>query len=119
MFSLGASNSYYLCVGGCDLRKGFDALSGVVQSQMGREVLSGEVFIFINNSRNSMKLLHWESGGLVIYHKRLEQGRFSLPRLDPQTGSYRLTWTDLVLMVDGISVDKIRYKKRLKEAPKQ
>ncbi|GHU79057.1 transposase [Bacteroidia bacterium] len=117
MFSLGASNSYYLCVGGCDLRKGFDTLSGVVRSGMSRDPLSGEVFIFINSSRSSMKLLHWESGGLVIYHKRLERGRFALPELDPQTGSYQLTWTDLVMMVEGISVDKIRYKKRLKKVP--
>jgi transposase len=119
MFSLGASNSYYLCMGGCDFLKGFDTLSGAVQSRMRRDPLSGEVFILINSSRNSMKLLHRESGGPVIYHKRLEQGRFSLPRLDPQTGSYRLTRTDLVMMAEGISADKTRYKKRLKEVPKQ
>jgi transposase len=117
MFSLGASNSYYLCVGGCDLRKGFDTLSGVVRSRMQRDPLSGEVFIFINSQRSSMKLLHWESGGLVIYHKRLEQGRFAVPKINPQTGSYSLTWTDLVLLVEGISVDKVTYKKRLKKVP--
>jgi transposase len=118
MFSLGSSHSYYLCVGGCDLRKGFDTLSGVVRSWMQRAPLGGEAFIFINRRGSSMKLLHWESGVPVIYHKRPERGRFTLPELDPQTGSYRLGWTDLVMMAKGISEEKIRYEKRLKKVPK-
>jgi hypothetical protein len=44
MFSLNASHSYYLCPSGCDMRKCFDALCGVVRSDMGRDPLSGEVF---------------------------------------------------------------------------
>jgi transposase len=61
------------------MRKGFDALSGVVLRDMGREPLSGEVFIFTNCSCTTVKLLHRERGGMVLYHKRLEKGRFSLP----------------------------------------
>ena len=63
MFSLNESHSYYLCPGDCDLRKGFDALCGVVSSDMGRDPLSGEVFIFMNRTRTTIKLLHWERGG--------------------------------------------------------
>ncbi|MDR3218428.1 MAG: transposase, partial [Dysgonamonadaceae bacterium] len=51
MFSLNESQHYYLCYGGTDLRKGFDALCGVVSSQMGRNPLSGEAFIFMNKPR--------------------------------------------------------------------
>lgn len=96
------------------MRKGFDALCGVVRSQMGRDPLSGEVFIFINKSRTTIKLLHWERGGLVIYHKRLERGCFSLPCFDEKTQSYRLLWHDLVMMIEGISREKIHYQKRFK-----
>jgi hypothetical protein len=112
MFSLNESHQYYLSCGSCDLRKGFDALCGVVRFDMGREPLSGEVFIFMNHSRTTIKLLHWERGGLVVYHKRLERGRFTLPAFDPQTRSYRLGWTDLVLMVEGISFENVSYGKR-------
>jgi transposase len=94
------------------MRKGFDALSGVVRSEIGRDPLSGEVFIFMNKPRTTIKLLHWERGGFVLYHKRLEEGRFTLPVFDTKTRSYRLRWTDLVLMVEGISLDKIYYRKR-------
>ena len=94
------------------MRKGFDSLCGVVRSQMGRDRLSGEVFVFINRVRTTIKLLHWERGGLVIYHKRLEQGRFTMPRYDVISGSYSLGWAELVMMVQGIQMSDVRYKKR-------
>jgi hypothetical protein len=100
------------------MRKGFDTLCGVVRLQMGRDPLSGEVFIFMNRSRNTIKLLHWERGGLVIYHKRLERGRFTLPEFDAPTGSYLLRWTDLVMMVEGISLAGVRYGKRYERTGK-
>jgi len=112
MFGLNESHRYYLCPAGCDMRKGFDALCGVVRSDMNRDPLSGEVFIFMNRPCTVIKLLHWERGGLVLYHKRLEKGRFTLPVFDAATRSYRLRWTDLVLMVEGISLEKAYYGKR-------
>jgi transposase len=67
MFSLNESHCYYLSTDSCDMRKGFDALCGAVRSDMGRDPLSGEVFIFMNHPRTTIKLLHWERGGFVLY----------------------------------------------------
>ncbi|MDR3219091.1 MAG: IS66 family insertion sequence element accessory protein TnpB, partial [Dysgonamonadaceae bacterium] len=64
MFSLNESQHYYLCCGGTDLRKGFDALCGVVSSQMGRNPLSGEAFIFMNKPHNTIKVLPEEKAEL-------------------------------------------------------
>lgn len=97
-----------------DLRKGFDSLCGLVSGAMGRDPLGGEVFVFINRSRTVIKLLHWERGGLVIYHKRLERGRFTLPQYDSQKKNYSILWHDLVLMIEGISMEKTVRKKRYK-----
>ena len=94
------------------MRKGFDQLCGVVRAWMGRDPHNGEVFVFVNGDRNRIKLLHWERGGFVIYHKRLEKGRFSLPKLDEVSGSYYLPWADLVFMVEGYSFANVRRKKR-------
>ena len=55
----------------------------------------GDVFIFINRQRTTMKLLHTEDGGLPLYIKRLEEETFHLPKYDqksksyPQNGAYR------------------------------
>lgn len=114
MFSLGSSHSYYLYRAACDMRKSFDSLSGLVRNELGRDPASGEVFVFINKRRNSVKLLHWEKGGFVLYYKRLEKGTFSLPSLlTANTGSGNtLSWPELVLMLEGIQVQKMRQKAR-------
>ncbi|MBE9466665.1 IS66 family insertion sequence element accessory protein TnpB [Dyadobacter sp. UP-52] len=36
MFSLGSSHQYYLYRGDCDMRKGFDGLCSLVDSELGR-----------------------------------------------------------------------------------
>ena len=92
------------------MRKSFDGLSGLVRNELGRDPLSGEVFVFLNRSRTFIKLLHWESGGFVLYYKRLEQGTFSLPEIKEQ--ETLLQWPELVLMIEGIQVEKSRKKLR-------
>ena len=112
MFSLGDSHIYYLSREATDMRKGFDSLCGEVRQSLGRDPLSGEVFIFYNSSRTRLKLLHWERGGFVIYHKRFEQGILSLPKFDTETGGYMVSWRELMLMVEGVSLERIRLMKR-------
>lgn len=112
MFSLGDSDVYYLSRTPTDMRKGFDSLCGEVRRGMGRDPVSGEVFIFYNSNRTRLKLLHWERGGFVIYHKRFERGVLTLPRFDKQTDGYRITWRELVLMVEGVELARLRSCKR-------
>lgn len=112
MFNLGDSHIYYLCRKAVDMRKGFDSLCGEVRRSLGRDPLSGEVFIFYNSSRTRLKLLHWERGGFVIYHKRFEQGILSLPKFDTEAGGYRVSWRELILMVNGVSLERIHLRKR-------
>jgi transposase len=112
MFSLSSSLTYYLYRGRADMRKSFDGLSGLVQNELKRDPMSGEVFIFISRRRNTIKLLHWEHGGFVLYYKRLEKGTFELPYFDQQTGSYQMCWPELVMMIEGISMKKIKHRKR-------
>ena len=94
------------------MRKSFDALYLVVEMGMQRDPLSGEVFIFINRPRNRMKLLRWEYGGFVLYHKRLEKGNFELPSGVLNNSTVVINWGELVMMVQGISLRHIRTRKR-------
>jgi len=112
MFCLSSSNSYLLYGQPCDMRKSFDALCGIVRSALDRDPLSGEVFVFLNRSRTHLKLLHWESGGLVLYCKRLEKGTFAPPA--DRAVAQPLNWTQLVLMVEGITIQKSTHKPRWK-----
>ena len=114
MFCLNDTMRYYLCVGKTDMRKGINSLCGVVHERMGRSVKNGDVFIFIGGGRKLMKLLHAEDGGMVMYVKRLESGRFKLPEYDVETNSYPMEWRDLVVMVEGISENPGQRLRRLR-----
>lgn len=110
MFSLSSSHRYFLYGQAVDMRKGFDGLSGLVRNQLARDPLSGEVYIFLNRQRNLIKLLHWENGGLVQYYKRLEKGTFQPP--DNLTQGGTLAWPELVLMVEGIRIERSKQSPR-------
>jgi transposase len=90
------------------MRKSFDALCGLV-NELGGSATSGEVFVFLNRRRTHLKLLHWEGGGLVLYYKRLEEGTFPAPKVNERGA---MDWPELVLMVEGILVEKSRRSKR-------
>jgi transposase len=62
-----------------DLRKGYDGLFGLVKQGLGRDPLSGDLFLFVNQRRKGCKVLLWDGTGLCIFQKRLEQGRFASP----------------------------------------
>lgn len=79
MFSLDASQRYWLYNKPVDMRKSFNGLSGIVTNGMGATLRSGDVFIFINASRNMVKMLRQEEGGLALYAMRLDMGRMKLP----------------------------------------
>lgn len=111
MFSLNESNHFLVCVCGVDLRKGLNGLCGIISYQS-LIPTSGDVYVFFNKKRTTMKLLHWERGGFVIYYKRLERGRVShkiFQREEVGFQSYR--WDELVLLLEGIS-PKTKRRKR-------
>ena len=88
MFCLNDTMRYFLCPGKTDMRKGMHSLCGVVRDKMGSDVRFGDVYIFINKRKTTIKLFHAEDGGLVLYIKILEEGTFRLPAYDPSTFSY-------------------------------
>ena len=95
-----------------DMRKSFYTLSGVVNELMNQDVRNGGVFIFINRRGNIMKILHMEYAGMVIYHKKLESGRFKLPYFDEDTTSLSIHWSDLMMMVESVKLRSQKLKKR-------
>lgn len=119
MFCLNDTMRYYLCPGKTDMRKGINSLCGVVHEKMGYDVRLGDVFIFVNGRRDTMKLLHAEDGGLVLYLKRLEEGTFRLPAYDQKSRSYPMEWRDLVMMVEGMQDNPNERLKRLKAVRKE
>jgi transposase len=109
MISLGPAQRYFLYREPTDMRKSFDGLCGLVQSGLGRDALSGEVFIFLNRRRTHIKLLVWDRSGFVLYYKRLEQGTFERPSASEREP---ITWHQLVLMLEGVTARSVHLRKR-------
>lgn len=98
------------------MRKGFDSLCCIVTSALQMDALSGSVFIFINKKHNQLKLLLWEGDGFAVYHKRLEKGTFEMPDANNESPCLSITAQQLQFILQGISLDKIHFRKRYKRA---
>jgi transposase len=95
-----------------DLRKGFDALCGLVSTAFALEPTSGHLFLFVNRRRDRIKILYWDRDGLAIWYKRLESGSFQLPTARHDAVSIEMTATQLALILSGIDLGSARQRKR-------
>jgi transposase len=113
MISLPHQVRIFLHAPATDLRKGFDALCGLVTTAFGQDPTSGHLFLFVNRRRDRIKILYWDRDGLAIWHKRLETpGTFQLPVVDRDAVSIEMSSTQLSLMLSGIDLRSARQRKR-------
>jgi len=103
MLGLGTEHTYYYHLSTVDMRKGSNGLSRLVNEHLEQERGQHIVYAFINKSKDKLKLLHWRVGGFVLYYKRLEKGIFELPKYDIEDGLVVLTYTEMIMILDGIS----------------
>jgi transposase len=96
-----------------DMRKHFDGLSAIVTQAFGMDVLRGDYFVFLNRSGNRCKILFWDRDGLVVWAKRLERGRFQIPRgRDAAALAIEIDAVTLAMMIGGVDLDTARRRKR-------
>ena len=114
MFGLTTTHRFHLYHKPADMRKGFNGLCGLIQNDLSTSPTDGSVYIFINKTRDKVKLLHWSGSSFIMYYKRLESGTFEIPYYDPTVGSISLSYSQLVLLIDGVSITDISRRKRYK-----
>ena len=112
MLGLGTEHTYYYYLSAVDMRKGFNGLSGIVSDHMNDNKGKNIVYAFINKRKDKLKLLHWRAGGFVLYYKRLEKGVFELPKYDVAESLAVLTYTQMIMILDGISIVSVNKKER-------
>jgi len=59
-----------------DMRKGLEKLCVLVEAFSSAELMTGAYFVFVNRSKDKMKVLYWDNDGFAIWWKRLEKGSF-------------------------------------------
>ncbi|MBK5935699.1 IS66 family insertion sequence element accessory protein TnpB [Halorhodospira halophila] len=106
MIGLSQVTAIHLAVEPVDFRKSHDGLSLAVVQGLGRDPLSGELFVFRNKAGDRLKALYWDGQGFVVIYKRLEKGRFVAPSLGQR--SVPLTAGQLQALFEGADWKSIR-----------
>jgi transposase len=81
-----------------DMRKSFDTLSALVAHEMKRDLLEGDLFLFVGRDRKRAKVLYFDGTGLCLLSKRLEQGQFGAPWKQRRS---EMTLSELALFIEG------------------
>lgn len=115
MLSLDRGRRIFLAAGATDMRKSFDTLAGLVRAELGRDPLSGELFVFCNKHRNRLKILFFEGAGMWLLAKRLERGTFTWPAPCGTTRRVELSPEELVLLLGGIDAKDLRPRRWKRE----
>lgn len=97
----------YLAVDKVDMRCGHDGLGAIVRNQWKLDLYQGHLFVFIGRKADRAKILFWDRGGFVLYYKRLERGRFRVPRVSASASTVEMDGTELGMLLDGIDVSRV------------
>ena len=112
MLHLSAAEQYYFYNQATDMRKGCYGLCGIVQNEQKKNILLGDVFVFINRRHNQIKILQWDKDGFALYEKRLEKGTFEKPFNTQHATDILLTHLQLQHILQGVILKSVRLKKR-------
>ena len=100
VIGLPSGTRVWLAAGSTDLRRGFDGLAALVQTQLACDPFSGHLFVFRGRRGDLLKVLWWDGQGMCLFSKRLERGRFVWPAAP--SGSVALTPAQLSMLIEGI-----------------
>jgi transposase len=107
MLTLPPSVRIYLAACTVDLRRGHDGLVALVRNQWRIDPYAGHLFAFVGRRGDRCKILFFDRGGFVLYYKRLERGRFRVPKVTTEAQSVTMTATELAMLLDGIDVGRV------------
>jgi transposase len=85
-----------------DMRRSYDGLALLVKQEMGKDIFTGDLFVFMSRRGDRVKALYWDRNGFCIWSKRLEKGSFRRPKVLGKVASMRLN--ELTLLLEGIEL---------------
>ncbi len=79
-----------------------------MQHHLREDAFSGHLYVFVSRRGDRIKILFWDSGGFVLWYKRLEKTRFKIPRLPAEQAAVQLEAAQLALLLEGFDYSKVK-----------
>ena len=111
MITLSSAVRIYLATGAVDLRKSIDGLCALVSARQ-HDLYSGHLYVFVSRRGDRLKILTWTPGGFLLLYKRLERGRFRMPRLRDGQTEVELDAAQLAMLLDGLDIKQVQPPRR-------
>lgn len=117
MLAVAPTTRVYLYMQNVDMRRSFDGLYAIVQSEFTRDIRLGDYFMFLNKRRDRIKIIWWDRDGLAIFMKRLEVGTVQRLECASDTNSLLIDQAQLTMLLSGIDASDIKRRKRYHVEP--
>jgi transposase len=104
MLAIAANARIFFFQNAVDMRKGVETLGLLVNALQSNELTSGAYFVFVNRTKDRMKVLYWDNDGFAIWWKRLEKGTFRLLGIDRTL----IDRKEFFMLLEGIIPHKIQ-----------
>lgn len=105
----------FIAIQPTDLRKSYDGLAAIVESDFRIHPTNGDLFVFLNKRKTQVRILFWDRDGFCIFMKRLEMGTFQRFGGDSNNAHAEITRAQLSLLLEGIAATELRPTKRYKK----
>ena len=102
----------FFCTTPTNMNYSFDGLMGRAEEIFEQDPCSGHLFLFLNRSRDRLKILFWDRDGFCIFYKRLERGTFQLLTASNDKEGIELDYSQLVKLLGGLDLRTGRRRKR-------
>jgi transposase len=104
----------YVALEPVDMRFGYERLGGIVHERMQAEPRSRALFVFVGKRGHTMKVLTWDGTGAIVVHKKLDAGKFELPKAT-RAGDQHVVISDAIFEViyKGVSVAPRATRRRI------
>lgn len=95
-----------------DFRKAINALSVLVEQELGLSPFASALYVFTNRHRNKIKALYWHRNGFCLWQKRLERDKFAWP--NDKSGLIKTcTLAEFGWLIEGFDLTKNKPHKTL------
>ena len=89
-----------------DFRKGAHSLAALAAEVLGEDPFSGVVIVFRAKRADRLKILVWDTSGLVLIWKQLQQSTFRWPPV--MDGVMKLSSVEFAALFDGLGWTRVQ-----------